>query len=319
MMMTDPNMFNSMSQSMAIFSVALDEIMESTPDVKILSSDMSARVGLDRFKVFYPNSFINVGIAEQNLIGFSAGLSSEGWRCVAVAQASFISMRCYEQVRQYLSYMGNPVVLIGYNAGFMLQQMGNTHYAIEDLAIMRVLPDMMVLSPANSFEAYKMFHSCMELRRPVYIRLTGNVDGNDIYKEDYPFEIGKNVVLRDGSDICIYATGSMVSCALVVADRLSTVGCSARVENVHTIKPFDYESVIAQKNKRLLVSIEEHNVIGGLGTTIADVLADCGGGVPLLKLGIQDTYSTPGSYEFLLEQHRLSAEKITEDILKRFK
>lgn len=318
-MITDPNILNAQSQSMAIFNVALDELAENIANIKVLSSDMSARVGLDRFKAYHPQDFINVGIAEQNLIGVAAGLSSEDYRCVAVAQASFISMRCFEQVRQYLSYMQYPVILVGYNSGFMLQQMGNTHFAIEDIAIMKSLPNMTVLSPADAFEAYKIFIASFEHQEPTYIRLTGNTEGNQVYSKDYPLEIGKNVKLRDGHDIYILATGSMVSKSLEAADILQEHGISVAVENVHTIKPFDKESIISQANKKLLVSIEEHNIIGGIGSSVADVMAEKGIGVPLLKLGIRDTYSKVGSYDYLLKQHRLTPELIAEDILKKLK
>lgn len=316
-MITDPNILNAQSQSMAIFNVALDELAENIANIKVLSSDMSARVGLDRFKAYHPQDFINVGIAEQNLIGVASGLSSEDYRCVAVAQASFISMRCFEQIRQYLSYMQYPIILVGYNSGFMLQQMGNTHFAIEDIAIMKALPNMTILSPADAFEAYKIFITSFERKSPTYIRLTGNSDCNQVYTKDYTLEIGKNVKLREGNEVCIYATGSTVRKSIEAADILQEQGISVAVENVHTIKPFDKESVISNADKKLIVSIEEHNIIGGLGSSIADVLAECGCGVPLLKLGIRDTYSKVGTYDYLLKQHRLTPELIVEDILKK--
>ena len=207
----DFSTFEGQGQIASIFSLFLPDVIQDYPNLKILSSDMSYGARLERFKAFYPEHFINVGIAEENLIGVSAGLTSEGYKCVALAQATFITMRSYEQVRQYMSYMGNPVVLIGLSAGMIMQFMGNTHYAIEDLAIMRVLPGVEVLSPADAVEAVRAFEYAISASKPVYIRLTGSADAPLVYREYGEYTPLKANVLKEGNDIAVIATGAMVS------------------------------------------------------------------------------------------------------------
>ena len=167
----DLKSYQGLGQTGAVFSMYLLDIIEDYPYLKILTADMSYIAKLERFKALYPNQFINVGIAEQNLLGVCAGLTSEGFKCVALAQASFISMRCFEQVRQYMSYMGYPIILIGLAGGFQLQFMGNTHYALEDLALMRSISGIVVMSPADAGEAVKCFQESLIIDQPVYIRL----------------------------------------------------------------------------------------------------------------------------------------------------
>ena len=201
----DINSYTGIGQIASIFGMYLPDIIDDHPNVRILTSDMSYGARLERFKSLYPELFINVGIAEQNLIGVSAGLASEGFKCVALAQATFISMRSFEQVRQYLSYMHSNIILVGLSAGFALQFMGNSHYSIEDIAIMRSLPNLVVLSPADASEAVKAFAAALQINAPVYLRLTGEASTPLVYKEDYSFSIGKSNVIRAGQDITIFA------------------------------------------------------------------------------------------------------------------
>ena len=314
----DLQSYAGVGQAGAVFSMYLPDIIENHPSLRILTADMSYIAKLERFKAFYPDRFINVGIAEQNLLGVCAGLTSEGFKCVALAQASFISMRCFEQVRQYMSYMGYPIILIGLAGGFQLQFMGNTHYALEDLALMRSVPGIVVMSPADAGEAVKCFQSALKIDKPVYIRFSGDAS-NVVYKDDYDFDYKKSVCLKDGRDITIFSTGSMVSYALKAAQLVEEkIAANVKVMNMHTIAPLDMDAINMSQTAKLLVSIEEHYIDGGLGSAIADVIAGKGITSPLLKLGVGMCYSVIGDYTFLLRQHRLTPELIAEDIIMKY-
>lgn len=312
--------FEGQGQIASIFNLFLPDVIQDYPNLKILSSDMSYGARMERFKAFYPEHFLNVGIAEENLIGVSAGLTSEGYKCVALAQATFITMRCYEQVRQYMSYMGYPIVLVGLSAGLIMQFMGNTHYAIEDLAIMRVLPGVEVLSPADAGEAVRAFEYALSSNKPCYIRVTGSADAPLIYNHYDAYFPSKANTLREGDDISIIATGAMVSVALdaasIIAQQTNT---SVKVIDMHSIQPLDKSAIEECRRNKLVVTVEEHYVSGGLGTAVADVLLEKSQAPQLLKIGIKDKYSVVGDYHYLLNQHRLLPELIAEDINKKIK
>lgn len=304
-------------QAAAIFGMYLPDHIENYPNIQVLSADMSVAASLDRFIYQFPDKFTELGIAEQNLVGIAAGMASEGFTSVAIAQAAFIAMRAYEMDRQYLGYMRNKVILVGLNSGFYLQYFGNTHYCIEDLSIMREIPGMTVLSPADAAEAVMAFEVALNCPGPVYIRLTGGSQAPTVYHETCPFVIGKNNLLRDGQDVCLFTTGACTGYSIQAAKILAQQGIETRLVDVHTLKPFDMESVREAKNCKLIVSAEEHNIVGGLGSVIADIVAEEGGYPPLLKLGVKDCFSKPGDYDYLLQQHRLSPELIAEDIKQK--
>ena len=309
----NPRAYCRLGQSGSVFGMELMEQAQNY-NFKVLSSDMSVVAGLDRFKREYPQNFYNVGIAEQNLLGVAAGLDSEGYKTIAVAQACFISMRSFEQVRQYLGYMGGKVMCVGINSGFSLTFFGNTHYAIEDIALMRSIPNMTILSPADAGEAVKAFETALKVDGPVYLRLSGSLMTPIVYKEDYDFTVGKAITVREGSDVAIFATGLMVNNSIKAAEILEEKGISASVIDVHTIKPFDKEIVKLNCDKKLLVSVEEHNIVGGLGTCIADELSEIRNTPVLMKLGVKDTFMAVGDYKYLVEQAGLTPEQIAESV-----
>ncbi len=314
----NPRAYCRLGQSGSVFGMELME-QAGNYNLKVLSSDMSMVAGLDRFRKEYPDKFHNVGIAEQNLLGIAAGLDSEGYKTIAVAQACFISMRSFEQVRQYLGYMGGKVICVGINSGFSLTFFGNTHYAIEDMALMRSIPNMTVLSPADAGEAVKAFDAALGVNGPVYLRLSGSLMTPVVYKEDYDFRIGRAVTVREGSDVAIFATGLMVSSSIKAAEILEEKGISASVIDAHTIKPFDKETVRLNCDKKLLVSVEEHNTVGGLGTCVADALAEHRNSPALLKLGVQDAFMSVGDYGHLVGQSGLKPEQIAGSIEQKLK
>ena len=299
-------------QGGSMFGITLMELMKERNDLMVLSSDMSTPAGLDKFKAAYPDNFMNMGIAEQNMIGTAAGLTEEGYKCVCVAQACFITMRSFEQVRQYCGYMGLPLVIVGIGSGVSLQYMGNTHYAIEDLALMRTIPGMQVIAPCDAYEATKAFVYAVNCKQPVYIRLYGGTAIPAVYNDEISFECGKAIKLREGKDIQIVATGSMVGTAMKVAEGLVTEGVEAEVMDMHTIKPLDVTAI--DYNMKIIVTLEEHNVIGGLGSAVAEGLSRKANHPKLLTLGIKDQFLPVGSYQYLLQQAGLDLESITQRI-----
>lgn len=312
--------FQGQGQIASIFALYLPDIAEDMPNIRVVAADMSYGARLDRFKSLYPEKFINVGIAEQNMLGVCAGLAEEGFKPIALAQATFITMRDYEPLRQYMSYMGYPIILIGLSAGLGMQFMGNTHYAIEDLSIMRSIPGIDVLSPADCGEAVKAIQYALKSNCPTYIRLTGSAADACVYENDFDYSPNKANVVKDGSDITIFATGSMVSrsiaAAAIIEKELNDTVC---VVDLHSLAPIDKLAITGAKMSKLIVSVEEHHTTGGLGSAIADIMAEESGFAPLYKLGIQNKYSVVGDYNFLLEQHRLYPEAIAENIIKRYK
>ncbi len=311
--------YSKLGQSGAIFGIGLFEALKSISNINVLSADMSTTAGLDRFKTLYPDLFYNVGIAEQNLVGIAAGMASEGKKVIITAQAAFISMRSCEQVRQYMGYMHSNIIAVGIGAGFALTFFGNTHYAIEDISIMRSIPEMVILSPSDAGQAAKALVAATEIDSPVYIRCTGTMNCPIVYFEDYAFEIGKSIKVKEGSDVTVFATGSMVYNSLKAAETIELEGISVRVIDTHTIKPLDFEIIQNCKDSNLFVSIEEHNIIGGLGTAISEFIASKSKFPPLLRLGVKDIFSHPGDYAYLLQQNRLQPAQIAEDILRAYK
>ena len=300
-------------QGGSIFGISLLELMGRRNDLMVLSSDMSTPAGLDKFKAAYPDHFMNMGIAEQNMIGTAAGLAEEGYKPICVAQACFITMRSFEQVRQYCGYMQIPMVIIGIGSGVSLQYMGNTHFAIEDLALMRTIPGMEVIAPCDSYEAVLAFEYAVNGKHPVYIRLFGGTAISAVFNEETAFNGGKAIKMREGKDVQMIATGSMVGNAMKVAEELAAEGIDASVVDMHTIKPLDKDAI--DLNKKLIVTLEEHNIIGGLGSAVADALSQYASHPKLLKLGINDRFVPVGSYKYLLQQCGLDIDSIKNQII----
>lgn len=315
------NKFNArayarLGQRGSVFGMAACEAAEEDEKFVLLTADLGQLSGMDRFIKMYPQQFINTGIAEQNMLGITAGLSAEGFHPVASTYATFISMRSCEQIRHYFGYMGQKAVIIGSGAGLCQGYAGNTHYAIEDLSIVRAIPGISIMSPADAGSAVKIFKTALKAKNTVYIRLTGNLNSPIIYKEDHNFEIGRAIKIKEGKDVTMFATGTMVSNTIKVAEILQQQGISAAVVDVYSIKPFDKAVVMAAQTSKLLVSVEEHNIHGGLGSVIAEALTEQVSMPRLLRLGIRDVFNLAASYDYLLSQNRLRPEQIAKDILK---
>lgn len=306
--------FSKLGQRGSIFGMAIFDVIEEAPELVVLTADLALLSGLDRFKTQHPDKFYNIGIAEQNMMGVAAGLCAEGQKPIVTTYATFLSLRSCEQARHYMGYMNLNMVLVGSGAGFAMGFSGNTHYSIEDLAIMRAIPNIVVLSPSDATLAVKAFEAAVNSNRPVYIRLTGGLNCPIIYKDDFEYEIGKAITLREGKDIQIIATGIMVHRAIQAAQLLEGKGISSEVVDMHTIKPFD--SSIISNDKKLIVTVEEHNIIGGLGGAVAEQMTEKGISTKLLRFGIQDQFLKSGDAEFLMEQCGLTANAIANRILE---
>jgi transketolase len=284
----------------------------------VMSADLGNSSGLDRFKKSYPEQFLNVGIAEQNMIGVAAGLAKEGYNVFATSFAPFITMRAAEQVRMNLGYMNMNVKAVAIGSGVSMAFLGNSHYGIEDAAVMRAIPNITVVCPADCAEIFKTVQAAANFKGPMYIRLTGAVGNPPVYTEDYAFEIGKAIVLREPGDVTLIATGSMVHESLEAAKLLDESGIKAGVINMHTIKPIDVNAIeLAFKYSKLIVTVEEHSVIGGLGSAVAECKAAKRHAPPQLILGLPDAFDVTGEYRYLLERHGLVGSKIAQSVLAK--
>lgn len=304
-----------LGQRGAFFAMAMPEIASGRDDVKLLTADLALLSGMDRYIKTYPEKFLNVGIAEQNMIGIAAGLAMDGYCVFATTYASFIAVRSLEQVRQHLSHLQCNVKIIGSAAGVTAAKSGISHWATEDLAFTRVLPNLVVLSPADSLESIKIAKAAAEYQGPVYIRLSGGLNCPIVYKDDYDFQIGKMIPLKEGNDVAILATGLMVKESLDAAKLLEEKGISCEVINVHTIKPLDTDTLDRVfEHYKLVVSVEEHNILGGLGSAIAEYKATKRNTPPQLFIGFQDSFAEAGSQKYIWEQIGLTAPQIAERI-----
>lgn len=300
------------------YGEALKRLAVDNPDIVVLDADLSGSTKTSEFKKVSPERFFNVGIAEQNLIGTAAGLALAGKIPFASSFAMFAAGRAFEIIRNTVAYPGLNVKIAATHAGLSVGEDGGSHQAIEDISLMRSIPNMTVISPADGREAEQAVLRAAEYVGPVYIRL-GRMAVEDVYDGSYVFELGKGVLLRDGKDAAIIATGLMVQEALKAHDMLKEEGIDARVINIHTIKPIDRDIIIkAAKETKAIVTAEEHSVVGGLGSAVLEVLSDQ---YPVLlkRVGIQDTFGESGKPKDLLKKYGLTAEEIvrqTKEIIK---
>ena len=303
----------------ATLGIAALELAKSIDNLMVLTCDVSTSAGLDRFRKTCPEKYLDLGIAEQNMIGVAAGLASENFNVITTTFAPFQTMRCCEQIKVNLGYMKQKICMVGIASGLALGTLGYTHCCIEDIGILRSIPGITIISPADSLETVKALEAAVKSKHSTYLRLTGSSNNPIIYKKDYEFKIGKSITIKKGGDITIFCSGSMVYQCLEAAKILEAKKISSKVVNMHTIKPIDKTAIKEACNSSLIVSVEEHNVIGGLGSAIAEYKSSLKQSPKQLFLGIKDSYSKGGSYKFLQKKHRLTSEKIVEDILSNIK
>ena len=303
----------------ATIGIAALELAKEIDNLMVLTCDVSTSAGLDRFRKTYPEKYLDLGIAEQNMIGVAAGLASENFNVITTTFAPFQTMRCCEQIKVNIGYMKQKICMVGIASGLALGTFGYTHCCIEDVGVLRSIPGITIISPADSLETVKALQAAVKSENPSYLRLTGSSNNPIVYNKDYEFKIGKSITLKEGKDITIFCAGSMVHQSLEAAKILETRNVSSKVINMHTIKPLDTLAIEKACSSKLIVSVEEHNIIGGLGSAIAEYKSSLKESPKQLFLGIEDTYSKGGSYKFLQEKHRLTPDKIAEDILLHIK
>ena len=309
--------FSRLGQAGALFGIGLIEKAEERDDIVVLSADMAKPAGLSKFSTSYPKAFFNVGIAEQNLVGVAAGISNEGYKVISSAQACFLSMRSYEQLRQYSGYMNLPLIYVGVSSGFALTFFGNTHYALEDLTLLRSIPGMTVISPSDPGQAIKAIEAAIDFGQPVYIRCTGVPGLPPIYNEDFKFQIGKGITLNEGKDVVLIASGSIMRNVIDAAALMSeSLGLSFKIIDMHTVSPVDEDLLSECMSSKLWVTIEEHFVSGGLGSVVSEFLS-CRFSHEkphLMRIGVKNRFSTPGDYQYLLEANELDTKGIVKQV-----
>jgi len=264
----------------------------------------------------YPDRFFNFGIAEQNMFGVAAGLAKVGLTPFVSTFSAFASMRACEFLRTDICYQNLNCKVIATHAGTSFGPAGSTHHAIEDLSIVRAIPNLTVIVPADGIETARAVRACMDIKGPVYIRIGRGFEPRLYESEDYEFEIGKAIELRAGTDLTIIACGVAVRHAAEASEILQRDdGLSVRVLNLHTIKPIDKEAILrAVTETRRIITFEDHNVIGGLGTAVADVIAESGKGCAFRKVGIQDTFTIVGYPEDLQHYYKIDTDGILENV-----
>ncbi len=293
---------------------ALVELGQAHDDVVVLDADLAAATKTATFKKAFPERHIDCGIAEANMMGIAAGLSTCGKVPYASTFAMFAAGRAFEQVRNSIGYPHLNVKIGATHAGISVGEDGATHQCNEDIALMRTIPGMTIINPADDIEAKAAVMAAYEIDGPVYMRFGRLAVPVINDNPDYKFEVGKGVLLKDGSDITILATGLEVGESLAAAEKLEAEGVSVRVINIHTIKPIDKDIVIkASKETKKLFTVEEHSIIGGLGSAVAEVLAEENPS-PLYRIGVRDTFGESGPAVELLHKYKLDAEGIYEQI-----
>ena len=293
------------------YGEALKKLAANNPNVVVLDADLSGSTKTSEFKKAAPERFFNVGIAEQNLIGTAAGLAIAGKIAFASSFAMFAAGRAFEIIRNTVAYPKLNVKIAATHAGLTVGEDGASHQAIEDISLMRSIPNMTVINPCDSIEAEQAVLRAVEMVGPVYIRL-GRMAVEDVYDGDYKFEIGKGNLLRNGTDVTIIATGLMVQESLKAAEQLKAQGIEAKVINIHTIKPIDQDIIInAARETKAIVTAEEHSVIGGLGSAVLEVLSDMYP-VPVKRVGVMDTFGESGQPKDLLQKYNLTDKAIVD-------
>ncbi|SFP69418.1 transketolase subunit B [Oscillibacter sp. PC13] len=304
----------------AAYADALLQLGAETDDVVVLDADLSESTMTCKFAEKYPDKFYNMGIAEQSMMGTAAGLATCGLTPICSTFSVFACLRSGEQVRTSIAYPKLNVKIVTTHSGLSIGTAGATHFCEEDLAIMRAIPNMTVIAPSDYLETVKAVKAAVAYPGPVYIRL-GRGDAPVLYSELEDYQIGKAITYKDGSDITLIATGVMMQRAIAAADLLEAKGVSCRIIDMHTIKPFDHESVEkAAKETKAIITLEEHNINGGLGSAVAETVAAVKGEKAVVKiLGIPDVFGGVASAELLWDSYHMDADSVCNialDLLK---
>lgn len=292
------------------FSETLLELAQQDDDVIVLVSDSRGSAALGQFAKALPDRLVEVGIAEQNIVGIAAGLASCGKKPFVVSPASFLTMRSIEQIKNDVAYSNANVKLIGISGGVSYGALGMTHHSLQDIAVTRAIPNLTVILPADGCETKRLTESLVGHIGPVYVRLGRNPVDSVYESDDWTFEIGRTVTLRNGSDLTFLATGETVKIAVDAAEALSTQGLDCRVLNVHTIKPLDEEAILAAaKETQRVITVEEHSKFGGLGSAVAELLSEHYP-VPIKIVAIDDEPPVTGNQQEIFRHYGLTVENL---------
>ena len=295
----------------------LYELAQNDKRVYALISDNGAIV-YDKYRRDLPEQYLNLGISEANMIGMAAGMASCGKIPFAYTIGAFLAYRAYEFIRNDVCLQNQNVKIVGTGAGQVYSTLGPTHHSTEDLGGLRAMPNLTIICPASPLEVRKATKAAYEYEGPVYLRLGTNREP-EIYEGDYEFQFGKAVTLKEGNDITLIGTGSILKDVLYAAEQLKSEGINARVIDMHTIKPIDQEAVIkAVEETGKIVTVEDHNIIGGLGSAVAEVIAQSGKGVQFKRLGLQGFSNGYGTYAQVKEMNGIGIERISDEIKEWF-
>lgn len=306
--------------SRGVFGKALADLEPERPDLMAVVADVGSSACLETFAQQAPGKFVNVGIAEQNMVGIAAGLASCGKTVFVSSFAPFSSMRCFEMLRTQVGYMNLNVKVAALVSGMANGTVGNTHYGLEDIALLRTIPNMTVICPCDPFETWKATRAAADLPGPVYLRLTGVNGFAPVYKTDFDFQIGKGIVVQEGREVALIATGTMVSECLRAARGLARNGLTPTVVDMHTVKPLDTELLDRlSATHNLLVTVEEHFTIGGLGGAVAEWKTGKRNAPRQLRLGISNEFLKAGSYAWMLDQCGLTANRMVTSMAEQLK
>ena len=303
----------------ATFGLACLDLVKEYQNLMVCTADVSTSVGLDRFKKNFSNNYLDVGIAEQNLIGIATGLADLNHDVITTTFSPFQTLRCCEQIKVNLGYMKSKVVMVGLASGLVLGQLGFTHASIEDIGVLRSIPNLNLICPSDSGEVVKALDASLKNKNSSYIRLTGASNNVIINEDDYDFEIGKSIQIKEGYDVCIISNGQIISECLIAAKKLDENKISTSVVNMHTIKPIDKIKLreIAQKFS-LIITVEEHNILGGLGSAIAEEIVQIKNSPPQIFIGIEDYYEKGGNYLYLKDKYGINSEKIFTKVINSY-
>ena len=301
------------------YGVILKELADDHDNIISIAADVTDSANLFGFAEAHPDRHLNAGISEQNMVAMAAGLAKEGANVFVTSFAPFVSLRAYEAIRTLVCYMNLNVKIVALSSGFSLGVQGATHYALEDMAIMRAIPNLLVLSPADTTEMAKVLEYLVSYDGPAYLRLTGISGNATVYKTDYAYDIRHFDVIREGADVGIFATGTLVNESIRAARLLSKNGISVGVSNISTINPTKTEELVDECQKyKLVMTVEEHNAVGGIGSIVSEALAATANHPRLVRLGTADSNQVAGNYAYMLERNGLTAKAIAERIVYEY-
>ncbi len=302
-----------------IYGQSLLELSETNKKLFAISADLGNSSGLDRFKKAFPDRFLNIGIAEQNLVGFASGLSSTGFNLFISSFAPFITMRACEQVRLNLGYMKSNVKIVSIGSGISMGFLGNSHFGLEDVSIIRSIPNIPIICPSDCFEVFKAIEALSTYEGPAYLRLSGAAPSPIIYTENFDFQIGKSITIKSGEKILILTYGTILGNVIKAGEFLDTEkSISCHIENVHTLRPLDKKIKDLLKGFEIVMTVEEHSIIGGLGTIISELITENNFSIKHKKIALPNKFLKSGTYDQLLNRYFLSSQEIYKRIFEEY-